>query len=482
MGKLAGAGRDGAVPAVRLPGGGRAFGVHLAGVRRAASRRPRFRAGVEGGLFGVPLLLCSCGVIPVAASVRRHGASRAAATSFLLSTPQTGIDSIAITYALLGPVFAVFRPIVALVTGLLGGLLVMLLGEAEHNGPRRPAARRTAPKPAAPIAASETSCGAAWSMVSSTLPRDIGAALLVGVVIAGVIGAVVPRDGWGALPGRRHPFDRGHDAASGVPLYVCASASVPIAAGLIHAGRVAGGGAGLSDFRARPAMRPRSRPSGNCWAADRAAVPAGRRHQRRRRGPAARLADAGDARRRAALGRSRPSDHAVRLARAGVGRPAVGGHRLFLPDASAARTVSGRNRPGRFGRSSLTVRASGIRYQRHDVRALRCRRHPGAQGMSRRGVGPGGPVDGPGGCRGRTRKRGRTRRRGAAIGVSCRESCLIGWAGTVSHGGAITEPQSCPAGRGSRARRRWLARARFLPASRGRRRQCRPSPRRLRRA
>src|SRR5271157_3506213 len=94
-----------------------------------------FQPVLKATLFGVPLVLCSCGVIPVTASVRRHGASRAAATSFLLSTPQTGIDSVAITWALLGPVVAVFRPIIAFLTGLLGGVLVWLFGEAEQSGP-----------------------------------------------------------------------------------------------------------------------------------------------------------------------------------------------------------------------------------------------------------------------------------------------------------------------------------------------------------
>ncbi len=80
----------------------------------------------KASLFGIPLPLCSCSVIPLSASIRRHGASRAATTSFLLSTPQTGVDSIVVTYALLGPVFAVFRPVAALLTGLLGGGLVQL--------------------------------------------------------------------------------------------------------------------------------------------------------------------------------------------------------------------------------------------------------------------------------------------------------------------------------------------------------------------
>src|SRR3972149_283723 len=89
---------------------------------------------LKAALLGVPLPLCSCGVIPVSASFRRHGASRAATVSFLLSTPQTGVDSIAITYALLGLVFAAFRPLAALATGLLGGLLVMFFAESNHAG------------------------------------------------------------------------------------------------------------------------------------------------------------------------------------------------------------------------------------------------------------------------------------------------------------------------------------------------------------
>src|SRR3990172_5158514 len=93
-----------------------------------------FAPVLKAALFGVPLPLCSCGVIPGWASFRRHGASRAATTSFLLATPQTGVDSIAVTYALLGLVFAVFRPVAALATGLLGGLLVMLFAQSNHQG------------------------------------------------------------------------------------------------------------------------------------------------------------------------------------------------------------------------------------------------------------------------------------------------------------------------------------------------------------
>lgn len=86
-----------------------------------------FWSVAKASLFGIPLPLCSCGVIPVGVSLRKSGASRGAALSFLISTPQTGVDSIAVTYSLLGPVLAVYRPVVAFVTGVVGGILGNLL-------------------------------------------------------------------------------------------------------------------------------------------------------------------------------------------------------------------------------------------------------------------------------------------------------------------------------------------------------------------
>ena len=73
-------------------------------------------AVVKAALLGIPLPLCSCGVLPTAVALRRNGASRAASSSFLIATPQTGVDSIAATYSLLGPAFAIIRPVAALAT------------------------------------------------------------------------------------------------------------------------------------------------------------------------------------------------------------------------------------------------------------------------------------------------------------------------------------------------------------------------------
>ena len=82
-----------------------------------------FGSVAAAALFGIPLPLCSCGVIPTAMSMRREGASKAATVSFLISTPQTGVDSIAATASLMGGGFAVLRPVVALITALFGGLI-----------------------------------------------------------------------------------------------------------------------------------------------------------------------------------------------------------------------------------------------------------------------------------------------------------------------------------------------------------------------
>jgi uncharacterized protein len=211
--------------------------------------RPGFRPVVNASLLGVPLPLCSCGVIPVAASIRRHGASRAATTSFLLSTPQTGVDSIAITYALLGPLFAIFRPIAAFVTGLVGGGLVQLFGES--NGEDRSAGENKHACTEA-CCADKGSRNFVWRSLSYgfvTLPHDIGAALVFGVIVAGAISALIPNNQWQAYLGGGIVSIL-IMMALGVPLYVCASASVPIAAGLIHMG--ASPGAALAFLIAGP--------------------------------------------------------------------------------------------------------------------------------------------------------------------------------------------------------------------------------------
>ncbi|MEW5994543.1 MAG: SO_0444 family Cu/Zn efflux transporter [Candidatus Zixiibacteriota bacterium] len=210
---------------------------------------------LKASLFGVPLPLCSCSVIPVSVSIRRHGASRAATTAFLLSTPQTGVDSIAVTYALLGPVFAVFRPLAALLTGLVGGGLVQSFGESD---------KVTAVNDSESAACTEPCCAAnehagyltrLFRYGFVTLPQDIGLALLLGVLIAGAMAVIVPQDYLAAYIGGG-VLSILLLMAAGVPVYVCATASVPIAAGLMHMG--ASPGAALAFLIAGPATNAAS--------------------------------------------------------------------------------------------------------------------------------------------------------------------------------------------------------------------------------
>ena len=92
-----------------------------------------FLSILKSTLFGIPLPLCSCGVIPVAATLRESGASKGSTVSFLVSTPQTGVDSIFLTYGMLGPVFALFRPLAALFSGLFSGVVINNIDNDEHH-------------------------------------------------------------------------------------------------------------------------------------------------------------------------------------------------------------------------------------------------------------------------------------------------------------------------------------------------------------
>jgi len=200
---------------------------------------------LKATLFGIPLPLCSCGVIPVSMSLHKHGASKGSTISFLLSTPQTGVDSILVTYSLLGPVFAIFRPVMALITGLIGGVLVNMFGEpagAEANSKEsvsnggQPMAGDPQPADDCPHCRKPKHRflnGMKYGFIS--LPRSIGKSLLVGLVIAAFISAIVPEGFFAERLGRGLPAMLVM-MALGIPLYVCASASVPMAAALILKG------------------------------------------------------------------------------------------------------------------------------------------------------------------------------------------------------------------------------------------------------
>jgi len=191
---------------------------------------------IKASIFGVPLPLCSCGVIPVAMSLNKHGASKGSTISFLLSTPQTGVDSIFVTLSLLGPVFAVFRPLAAFVTGIFGGALVDLLQ------PHGRARQERAPKCEDECCAHTGQPGRlqrAFKYGFVTLPRDIAKPMLLGLAVAAVISALVPDDYFADKLG--HPIlAMVVMMFLGIPVYVCATASVPVAAVLMLKGLTPG--------------------------------------------------------------------------------------------------------------------------------------------------------------------------------------------------------------------------------------------------
>jgi uncharacterized membrane protein YraQ (UPF0718 family)/copper chaperone CopZ len=184
----------------------------------------------KAALLGVPLPLCSCGVIPVSASLRRHKASKGATTAFLISTPQTGVDSIAVTYSLLGPVFAIFRPVAAFITGIIGGAIVAAVThEHEQHVPEdlcREACCIPSEKPRSRLLE-------IFRYGFVILPRDIGKSLVVGLVVAALIGAVLPRDFFAPYLGGGGIFPIFVMMLVGIPIYVCSTASVPVAAAMI---------------------------------------------------------------------------------------------------------------------------------------------------------------------------------------------------------------------------------------------------------
>ncbi len=192
----------------------------------------RFLAILKSTILGIPLPLCSCGVIPVAASLRKHGASKGATTAFLLSTPQTGVDSIFATYGLLGPIFAIFRPLAALLTGLVGGTFVSIFDEDFEQ--KIPPSNNTETAP-------QNNDSFADKFIKAlkygfiTLPSEITKALLIGILIAAFIATFFKADFFASYIGN-YNLSMLIMLLVGVPLYVCSTASIPIALGFMKMG------------------------------------------------------------------------------------------------------------------------------------------------------------------------------------------------------------------------------------------------------
>ena len=188
-------------------------------------------------LLGIPLPVCSCGVIPIATALRNEGAGKGATGAFFISTPQTGIDSIIVTASMMGLPFAIIRPIVALLSGLSGGLLISkfcssspttAVEKKEHccccgNNSANEKGWKNAPK-------FILSYGF-LRMMKSTAPS-----LLQGMAVAALIQQLVPADFGQAYLKSNTFLEFAAVLLLSVPLYVCSSASVPIAVTLLCKG------------------------------------------------------------------------------------------------------------------------------------------------------------------------------------------------------------------------------------------------------
>jgi HflK protein len=216
------------------------------------------RSVATAALFGAPIPLCSCGVLPAAAALRQKGAGRSPTMAFLVSTPETSADSIALTYGMMGGVMAIVRPVVSVVTAMVAGLLSMALpgrdepiGEEaleqlplhthDHGAEHGAAGHAQEDK----ATASDPSALEEWRHRLEramhygfvTLLDGLAFWLLIGILLTGVLSAALPDDFFSTALG----LDRGLlpmlvMIVAGVPLYLCASASTPVAAALVAKG------------------------------------------------------------------------------------------------------------------------------------------------------------------------------------------------------------------------------------------------------
>ena len=206
--------------------------------------RGRISSVLWAAAIGVPLPLCSCGVLPAALRLTKQGATKGATVSFLISTPETDVDAIALTYGLMGPRFAIFRAIAGVLTAIAGGIATNLFGE------RRQPAGVPPPVPMPVTSVAEDPAREAESRHVPTIAArarrvvhyafgelldEIAHWLVMGIVVAALITVLVP------------PSLIEHYLGGGfvtmlimlviaIPVYTCASASTPIAAALILKG------------------------------------------------------------------------------------------------------------------------------------------------------------------------------------------------------------------------------------------------------
>ena len=205
----------------------------------------RFKSVFKAALLGIPIPLCSCGVLPAAASLKKQGANNGATTAFLISTPESGADSITVSYALLDPILTILRPVAAFATAAIAGITENLFAESRQTEP-------VPPDLSCPVdgCCDGTDCPpgehkrhhtflekltAGLKYAVNEVWGDLAGLFMIGLVLAGVITTLIPEDIFtrylgGGLSTMLIML------AAGIPLYICATSSTPIAAALILKG------------------------------------------------------------------------------------------------------------------------------------------------------------------------------------------------------------------------------------------------------
>ncbi len=209
-------------------------------------QRKGLRSVIGAAILGVPLPLCSCGVIPTSVSLKKEGASDGAVTSFLVATPQTGIDSILATYSLLGLAFAIIRPIAAFIVAIFSGVMVDLFGGSKPKKIDYAGMKFTPAK----SEASHCSCGCGHTTNSDKkggnfgdalkygyvdMMQDFGKWLVIGLLVAAAITAFVP-DSVFTLFKDYYFLNILLILLISAPMYICATGSIPIALSLMLKG------------------------------------------------------------------------------------------------------------------------------------------------------------------------------------------------------------------------------------------------------
>lgn len=197
-------------------------------------------------LAGIPIPLCSCGVVPAAAALKQQGANNGATLSFLISTPESGVDSIPVTYALMDPIITVVRPVAAFITAVIAGIIENVIGKpkkqtaivsqnsysASNDCSCNDAGKNQCTPVDAPFTAKIVS-GLKYAFVE--LLGDIGKWFILGILLAGLISYFLPDTLFESYLANNF-IAMLVMLIAGMPMYVCATSSTPIAAALVLKG------------------------------------------------------------------------------------------------------------------------------------------------------------------------------------------------------------------------------------------------------